>query len=64
MTDGTLTPVDGAATVTVNEGSPAQIWEGFGGAFNEMGWHYLLMLSQGVRDEALQLLFGAEGCRF
>jgi len=65
VTDGTLTPVDGgAATVTVDEGSPAQIWEGFGGAFNERGWHYLLMLSQGDRDAALQLLFGAEGCRF
>jgi glucosylceramidase len=50
--------------VTVDPGSRAQIWEGFGGAFNERGWYYLLMLSQGDRDTALHLLFGAEGCRF
>jgi len=65
VTGGSLTPVDGgAATVTVDPGSRAQIWEGFGGAFNERGWYYLLMLSQGDRDTALHLLFGAEGCRF
>ena len=41
-----------------------QSWEGLGGAFNEVGWTYLQMLSQADRDRALQLLFGADGARF
>ena len=41
-----------------------QTWEGFGGAFNEMGWNYLSMLSPADRDKAIQLLFGADGARF
>jgi glucosylceramidase len=50
--------------VTVNDTSVAQDWEGFGAAFNEMGWNYLSMLSQADRDKALNLLLGAEGTRF
>jgi glucosylceramidase len=50
------------ADVTVDEGAVAQIWEGFGGAFNERGWSYLT--AHGLQDEALTLLFGEEGCRF
>ena len=62
---GTLTTVtSGTATVTVNDGSTAQTWEGFGGAFNEAGWNYLSMLSQSDRDNALQLLYGADGAHF
>jgi glucosylceramidase len=65
VTTGTLTEVTGAAaTVTVNDTSTAQTWEGFCGAFNEMGWDYLSMLSQTDRDRALELLFGTDGCRF
>ena len=65
MTTGTLSPVaSGTATVTVNDSSVAQTWEGFGGAFNEKGWNYLQMLSQADRDKAMQLLFGTDGCRF
>jgi glucosylceramidase len=65
VTTGTLTEVtSGTADVTVNDSSTAQTWEGFGGAFNEMGWNYLSMLSQSDRDKALQLLFGTDGCRF
>ncbi len=65
VTTGTLTQVtSGTATVTVNDSSVAQTWEGFGGAFNEMGWNYLQSLSQTDRDRALQLLFGTDGCRF
>ena len=65
VTTGTLTQVSsGTATVTVNDSSAAQTWEGFGGAFNEMGWNYLQMLSQSDRDSAMQLLFGNNGCRF
>ena len=48
--------------VTVNEEAIAQIWEGFGGAFNERGWSYLT--AAGLEDEALLLLFGQDGCRF
>ena len=31
--------------MTVNDTRTAQTWEGFGGAFNEMGWNVLSMLS-------------------
>jgi glucosylceramidase len=64
-TDGVLTEVaSGDADVTVDDGSTAQIWEGFGGAFNESGWDVLSLLSQADRDTALHLLFGADGARF
>jgi glucosylceramidase len=65
QTDGQLTEVtSGGATVTVDDSSTAQTWEGFGGAFNELGWSYLSMLSPGDRDTALRLLYGADGARF
>ena len=64
-TDGALTPVtSGGADVTVDDTSTAQTWEGFGGAFNEMGWNVLSMLSQEDRDTAINLLYGADGARF
>jgi len=64
-TDGPLTEVTGAnADVTVDDTSAAQTWEGFGGAFNELGWNDLSLLSQADRDTAIDLLFGAEGARF
>jgi glucosylceramidase len=62
---GTVTQVtSGTADVTVNTGTTYQTWTGFGGAFNELGWTYLLTLSQADRDRAMQLLFGTNGCRF
>ncbi|MEI9936206.1 MAG: glycoside hydrolase family 30 beta sandwich domain-containing protein [Pseudomonadota bacterium] len=64
-TDGMLTEVTtGTADVTVNDASGAQTWEGFGGAFNEMGWKYLMTLSEADRTAALKLLFGDDGARF
>jgi glucosylceramidase len=54
----------GNADVTINDSATAQTWEGFGGAFNEMGWSYLSMLSDGDRATAIRLLFGADGARF
>jgi len=61
-TDAKWTEVtSGNATVTVND-TEAQSWEGFGGAFNELGWSYLT--SKDMQDKALQLLFGDDGCRF
>ncbi len=63
--DGALTQfASGGADVTVDDASTAQTWEGFGGAFNELGWHYLSMLSADDRNTALRLLYGADGARF
>ncbi|MBN1607734.1 MAG: glucosylceramidase [Polyangiaceae bacterium] len=58
----TWTEVTSNATVTVNDSSAAQTWEGFGAAFNEMGWNYLS--TKALQDEAIQALFGRDGCNF
>jgi glucosylceramidase len=64
-TNGTITAVTaGHADVTIDATATAQIWEGFGGAFNEMGWNFLSMLGDADRATAIQLLFGADGARF
>jgi len=64
-TDGALTEVTtGTADVTVSDTMTAQTWEGWGGAFNELGWKYLMMLSEADRTAALKLLFGNDGARF
>jgi glucosylceramidase len=52
----------GNPDVTLNDCTERQTWEGFGGSFNELGWSYLG--SPALQDEAMQLLFGADGCRF
>ena len=58
----TLTPVtSGTADVTVGS-TEAQTWDGFGGAFNELGWTALT--SQALKDQAMQLLFGTDGAHF
>ncbi len=54
----------GAADVTVDDTATAQVWEGFGGAFNEIGWNVLGTLSEADRQRALQLLYGAAGAHF
>jgi len=59
---GTWTESTGTATVTVTDASTAQTWEGFGGAFNEMGWSYLT--TKALQDQALQLLYGTDGAHF
>src|SRR5665213_593339 len=65
QTNGQLTTVaSGTATVTVNDSSTAQTWEGFGGAFNEKGWSYLSMLSPSDQNTAIHLLYGTDGARF
>lgn len=58
----TWTEATGTATVTVNDAKTFQTWDGFGGAFNEMGWNFLT--TKALQDQAIQLLFGNEGCRF
>ena len=59
---GTFMDSTASATVTIDTSKTNQTWDGFGGAFNEMGWSYLT--SKAMQDEALQLLFGADGCHF
>jgi glucosylceramidase len=64
-TDGQIIEVtSGDVDVTVDDVSTARTWEGFGGAFNEMGWNDLSLLSQADRDTAINLLYGADGARF
>jgi len=50
----------GNADVTVNDSSTAQTFEGFAGAFNEIGWAKLT--SDAMKKEALEALFGEDGC--
>ena len=60
-----VTPTEvtsGTADVTVNDTSANQTWEGFGGAFNEIGWAQLS--TKALQDEAMGLLFGTDGCNF
>ena len=58
----TWTEGTGTATVTVNAAKTFQTWDGFGGAFNEMGWSFLS--TKALQDQAIQMLFGVEGCHF
>lgn len=58
----TWTESNGATVdVTVDDTAEAQTWEGFGGAFHELGWN--LLTTPALEDEALELLFGANGAR-
>jgi glucosylceramidase len=60
---GTYTESTGSATVTVNDTSTQQKWEGFGGAFNELGWKVLTSAS--TQTQAVNLLFSAtDGAHF
>src|SRR3569623_576635 len=53
----------GNATVTVNDSSTQQNWDGFGGAFNERGWMYLT--SDDMKIQALKMLFDStDGAAF
>ena len=62
-TDGALSDSTATANVTVNDAAAAQKWDGFGGAFNELGWSYLT--SSTMQAEALRLLFSAsDGAAF
>ena len=64
-TSGTLSTVtSGTATVTVNDTSAMQSWEGFGGAFNELGWLALSTLSSSDQSKAIDALFGSDAAHF
>src|SRR6185369_16788453 len=60
---GTLADSTATATVTVNDSSAAQKWEGMGAAFNELGWKYLSTAD--MQNKAIGLLFSAsDGANF
>jgi glucosylceramidase len=63
-TDVMPTDSTASATVTVNDTMVITAkWEGFGGAFNELGWKYLN--SAALQMEAIKLLFSAtDGANF
>jgi glucosylceramidase len=63
-TNGTLTTSTANATVTVNDTTVKQNWEGFGGAFNELGWSYIQMLSASDQTKVMDLLFGTDAAHF
>ncbi len=63
-TPGTISTSTANATVTVNDSSTSQTWEGFGGCFNELGWKYIQTLGQSDQDRVMQLLFGTDGANF
>jgi glucosylceramidase len=50
---------DATVDVTVDASVERQHWEGFGGAFEEMGWAQLS--TSALQTEAMELLFGADG---
>lgn len=59
-----VTQVDDTPEISVNDGTEAQTWEGFGGAFTERAWAQLSQLSEADRTRAIKLLFGPQGARF
>jgi glucosylceramidase len=62
-TTATATTSTGTATVTVNDTSPLQKWDGFGGAFNEIGWNVLT--TSAMQTQAMTMLFSAtDGANF
>jgi glucosylceramidase len=63
-TAGQVTKVtSGTADLTVDENTKYQLWDGFGGTFNEMGWDALSVVSSEITN-ALRLLFAADGANF
>ena len=62
QTSATLMESTATATVTIND-TTAQTWDGFGGAFNEIGWK--LLTTTDLQTQALTLLFSAkDGANF
>lgn len=64
---GSLNPVAGElnATVVLDPAQTFQRIDGFGGAFNDIGWDVLKQLDVKARDQVMHELFDPEsGCRF
>jgi glucosylceramidase len=61
-----ITPTAAAAThVDLDTATKYQTMDGFGGAFNELGWKALLVLQPAARDSVIASLFDTvAGCRF
>ncbi|MBN1606014.1 MAG: glycoside hydrolase family 30 protein [Polyangiaceae bacterium] len=56
-TEGQVTEAtSGTANLTVDENTKHQLWSGFGGTFNEMGWDALSVVSTEIAN-AIRLLF-------
>lgn len=59
-----LDKLSGPANITFGDASDFK-WEGFGGCFNELGWHAMRNLSEDQRESVLRDLFSPEdGCAF
>ncbi len=55
----------GYADISVFQSHPKQVVDGFGGAFNENGWHALTSIDEAQREAVLKALFDPEeGCKF
>jgi glucosylceramidase len=62
---GTVTTVTTTADMTVTDTTTYQTLDGFGGAFNEMGWDDIQQLSPADQTKAIKLLFDAtDGAAF
>lgn len=65
LPDLAVAPADPfAADVTIALDRPLQRIAGFGGAFGEKGWQALATLAPASRAEAMEALFGDDGCAF
>jgi len=60
MTGKVTKVTSGTAGVNVDQNTKYQRWDGFGGAFNEMGWDALSVLSPDQVTNAMKLLFDAQ----
>ena len=62
---GTVTTVTTTNDMAVVDTTTYQTWDGFGGAFNEMGWDDIQQLGAADQTRAIKLLFDAtDGARF
>lgn len=52
------------ADIVINKNKTYQTIEGWGGCFNEKGWHALRYLTEAEREEIMSLLFADDGCAF
>jgi glucosylceramidase len=63
----TLSATGGTPVITITPGTEYQHIDGWGGAFNETGWHCMRDISASARDVVMRALYGplnVNGCRF
>jgi glucosylceramidase len=56
--------VTGTPALVVDTAKKFQLIDGFGGAFNELGWKPMLKLSQALRDSVMKEIFDSTGCNY